>query len=292
MSSSNKQQDVADDVELALQSLSLLTPEKMPRSSSSDDDETERTETSFDSLEMDDEDDTFKPAPTNAVAPSSNMSKAISACSLYSFCSVSMILVNKSLASSYADETQGNLNILLVVFQAIIAVISVEACRRLNWIDYNPVISKELVKQWLPVNLLFCLMLGSSMAALQTNTVPMVTVFKNVTNIFTTTGDWFFFGNKPECLVWAAFGVMLTGAVAASVNDLNMTATGLAWMGVNCVSTAAYVLYLKHATTSIQLSKFGMVYVNNVLCMCLLLPVASKFGAKVEVNPKFLCRSD
>lgn len=35
----------------------------------------------------------------NSKEKSSNAAKAVSACALYSFCSVSMVLVNKSLAS-------------------------------------------------------------------------------------------------------------------------------------------------------------------------------------------------
>ena len=39
------------------------------------------------------------PSENNSKEKSSNAAKAVSACALYSFCSVSMVLVNKSLAS-------------------------------------------------------------------------------------------------------------------------------------------------------------------------------------------------
>lgn len=47
---------------------------------------------------------------------------------------------------------------------------------------------------------------------------------------------------------------------------------------MNCFSTSAYVLYMKHATQSIKLSKFGMVYVNNILCVVFMLPAAYALG--------------
>jgi GDP-mannose transporter len=172
---------------------------------------------------------------------------------------------------------EGNLNVLLVVFQAIVAVISVELCRKLKWVEY-PNLTWDIAKSWAPVNIFFCLMLFTGMASLQTNTVPMVTVFKNVTNILTTGGDYFFFGNQSENLVFVAFGVMLAGAVAAAWNDINITGLGLFWMAANCVSTSGYVLYMKHATQHVKLSKFGMVYVNNVLCVVFLLPAAFLMG--------------
>lgn len=174
---------------------------------------------------------------------------------------------------SYNHLIDGNLNVLLVVFQAIIAAVSVEGCRMLNWVQY-PSLNWETVRAWAPVNVFFCLMLFTGMVSLETNSVPMVTVFKNVTNIITTAGDYVFFGSKPEGMAVAAFAVMFLGAVAAAQNDIHVTATGLFWMVANCMATSSYVLYMKYATQNIQLSKFGMVFVNNVLCVALLLPVA------------------
>ena len=116
-------------------------------------------------------------------------------------------------------------------------------------------------------------MLFTGMASLQHNSVPMVTVFKNITNIFTAVGDFYFFGSKVEALVMVAFGVMLGGAVFAAKNDVAITTVGLFWMSANCISTAGYILYMKFATKTVKLPKFGMVFYNNVLCTLFLLPV-------------------
>eukprot|EP00547_Thalassionema_nitzschioides_P011509 CAMPEP_0194263780 /NCGR_PEP_ID=MMETSP0158-20130606/47240_1 /TAXON_ID=33649 /ORGANISM="Thalassionema nitzschioides, Strain L26-B" /LENGTH=221 /DNA_ID=CAMNT_0039003991 /DNA_START=537 /DNA_END=1202 /DNA_ORIENTATION=+ len=112
------------------------------------------------------------------------------------------------------------------------------------------------------------------MAALQYNSVPMVTIFKNIANISTCLGDYYFFGNRPEFLVVVAFLIMLTGAVAAAWNNIQVTGLGLFWMALNCLSTSGYVLYMKFATKTVKLPKFGMVFYNNVLCILFLLPAA------------------
>ena len=203
--------------------------------------------------------------------------KVITACSLYSTCSVGMVLVNKSLASSYNHLIDGNLNVLLVVFQAITAVICVQFCKTMGWVEY-PGFNMRTARQWAPVNILFCFMLFTGMASLQHNTVPLVTVFKNITNIFIAAGEYYLFNKPAEFLVMVAFGIMLGGAVAAAWNDIYITAIGLFWMIGNCFSTAGYVLYLKFATKTVKLSKFGMVFYNNVLCVLFLLPVASAMG--------------
>jgi GDP-mannose transporter len=172
----------------------------------------------------------------------------------------------------------GDLNILLVVFQAIVAVVFVEGFKYFKWIEHYPSLTWDVARSWAPVNLFFCAMLFTGMASLQLNSVPMVTVFKNITNILTTAGDYFFFGNKPDFLVIAAFGIMLFGALAAAWNDMTISSTGLFWMGANCCATAGYVLYMKFATVNVKLTKFGMVYVNNVLCIFFLLPAAMLKG--------------
>eukprot|EP00956_Cyclotella_meneghiniana_P019983 scaffold34774_cov76-Cyclotella_meneghiniana.AAC.1 len=184
---------------------------------------------------------------------SSSAMKSLIASILYSGCSVGMVLVNKSLASSYNHLIDGDLNILLVVFQAITAVICVEFSKYMQWVDY-PSFSLHTAKLWSPVNILFCGMLFTGMASLEHNSVPMVTIFKNITNIMTTVGDCILYGASIQFLVMAAFGIMLAGAVMAARND-----TG-------------------YATKSVKLSKFGMVFYNNLLCSLFLIPVTMLNG--------------
>jgi len=178
---------------------------------------------------------------------------------------------------SYNHLIDGDLNVLLVVFQAIVAVVCVDFCKRMKWVEY-PSFDVATAKQWSPVNIVFCLMLFTGMAALQYNSVPMVTIFKNVTNITTTLGDWYFFGSVPESLVMVAFGLMLFGAIAAAWQDIEVTWLGVFWMVLNCLSTSGYVLAMKFATKNVKLSTFGMVFYNNLLCVLFLLPVACMMG--------------
>lgn len=166
----------------------------------------------------------------------------------------------------------GNLNFLLVIFQAVIAVVAVEFSKYMGWVEY-PSFEVKTARQWAPVNILFCGMLFTGMASLQHNSVPMVTVFKNITNIFTAFGDYYFFDTTVEALVILAFSIMLGGALFAAKNDVAVTTIGLFWMTANCLCTAGYILYMKFATKTVKLSKFGMVFYNNVLCTLFLFPV-------------------
>ncbi len=194
-----------------------------------------------------------------------------------------MVLTNKSLAATHDT----NFNILLVIFQALVAVACCMIARARGWISY-PDFSWDIAMQWAPVNLLFCAMLFTGMTSLTHNTVPMVTVFKNIANIFIAAGDFVFFKTPISPMTMLAFGVMLVGAMAAAKGDANVTFAGLFWMFLNCASTAGYVLYMKFATKNVKLTKFGMVYYNNVLATALLTPVVLFNGEWSE----FWSRSD
>jgi GDP-mannose transporter len=61
----------------------------------------------------------------------------------------------------------------------------------------------------------------------------MVTVFKNVSNIFTATGDLLLFGRQLSFFHFGAFGVMVIGAVMASSTNMEFTVEGTLWMIAN-----------------------------------------------------------
>jgi GDP-mannose transporter len=84
---------------------------------------------------------------------------------------------------------------------------------------------------------------------------------------------------------------MTVGAYYASMNDLEFNALGYIWMGINCFLTAGYVLYMRHASTSIKLTKFGMVFYNNLLCSILILPFCIFFNEMPALQNKEIMNS-
>jgi GDP-mannose transporter len=186
-----------------------------------------------------------------------------------------MVLSNKALAASFPVQ----LPIMLVLFQCILAVILGESCRAFNVVQYK---SFEIATAaiWLPVNVCFVLMLLTSFMSFKYLNVPMITVFKNLTNVIIVFGDWYWHQQKINIGVLLAFGVMVVGAVAAAYTDIMFSAEGYFWMSANCAATASYVLYMRSVTTreDVQLSKFEMVFYNNLLSIPLLLPVSLAFG--------------
>lgn len=160
-----------------------------------------------------------------------------------------------------------------MAIQNVVAVLLCELFKTLGYIKYRN-FERSLAMRWLPVNMCFSAMLVTSFLALKHMNVPMVTIFKNLTNILIVAGDWKFNNIPITAGVALSFGVMLCGAIAASYQDMEFNAVGYFWMACNCVSTAGYVLSMKHATQNIKLSKFGMVFYNNVLSTPIMLALA------------------
>ncbi|CAM9657670.1 unnamed protein product [Ascophyllum nodosum] len=191
----------------------------------------------------------------------------------YSFCSVSMVMSNKALAFNFHVK----MTFLLVVMQCFVATVIVEVARRMGFATFEP-FNMATARRWLPVTVCFSTMLFTSFKALEIMNVPMVTVFKNLTNIVIVTGDWWLFQQSATVLVILSMAVMVFGAIVASYHDLNFNAWGYFWMLANCCATAGYVLYMKYATKTIKLPRFGMVFYNNLLTTCILAPLAYLYG--------------
>lgn len=98
----------------------------------------------------------------------------------------------------------------------------------------------------------------------------MVTIFKNLTNVGIMWGEWFFYGQPVSTGAIMSCAIMILGAFLAAANDITFSAVGYFWMLMNCMCTAGYVLYMKNATKTIRLTKFGMVFYNNLLSLPIL----------------------
>jgi hypothetical protein len=138
--------------------------------------------------------------PDAVVADNSKANKsnavAIASCILYSMCSVAMVLTNKGISTAVPREVKPDLpQFSIIIFQCLVAVVFVEAARLTKLIEY-PSFNIQQAKPMIPLNALFIGMLLSGFLSLVYVSVPIVTVFKNLTNLATVAGDWYFFNEK------------------------------------------------------------------------------------------------
>lgn len=113
---------------------------------------------------------------------------------MYTLCSVGMVLSNKAISTSVPEGFRKDLpQLSIILFQCLVAVVLVEGAKFFKVVEY-PSFSLKTARAWLPLNLLFIGMLVTGFLSLVFVSVPIVTVFKNLTNLITVSGDAYLYG--------------------------------------------------------------------------------------------------
>lgn len=125
-----------------------------------------------------------------------------------------------------------------------------------------------------PISLLLVGMIYTSTKALQFLSVPVYTIFKNLTIIVIAYGEVLWFGGSVTASALFSFGLMVLSSVIAawadiqhavqgygssgSIKDIDSSVklstlnAGYAWMGLNVFCTAAYVLGMRKVIKKMQ----------------------------------------
>jgi GDP-mannose transporter len=127
---------------------------------------------------------------------SSGLTYGVLSCLLYTLCSVCTVLANKYISYTVPLEAKESIpEMTVILIQCFIAVVMVESARYAGWVEY-PNFNMETARAWFPVNILFIGMLSSSFITFVYLSVPMITIFKNLTNLVTLFGDWYLFNER------------------------------------------------------------------------------------------------
>ena len=126
-----------------------------------------------------------------------------------------MVLLNKATLSSFAFQSP----ISLLMFQCLVCVLLVRFCHAVGVIKLEPW-SFAIARLWFPVNVIFVGMIWTSFFALKSLGVPMATVLKNMTNLFTICGDYLLYGKVYGVGVWLTLALMTVSAVCGAATDL------------------------------------------------------------------------
>jgi len=197
----------------------------------------------------------------------------ISACSAYCVSSILMTFINKAIFSIF----EFNFPLSLLLYQYVFTVVIVSVGRMLRIVEFNT-LDRSLMKAWYPANILFLLMLMTSSYALKYLSVPMVTIFKNLTTTLVAIGDFYFLGQTSSGRVFACILVMVFASIIAGFNDLNFSFIGYVWMLCNCFVSAGYILYMRLVINTRKPSDWQMVFYNNLLAIPLVLPLILSSG--------------
>lgn len=121
----------------------------------------------------------------------------------YCFASILMTVTNK-----YVLGGDFNLNFLLLAIQGLTCVVILSTLKALNVITYRP-FNKDEAKKWMPIAFLLVAMIYTGSKALKGLSIPVYTIFKNLTIILIAYGEVLWFGGKVTTMTLGSFLLMV-----------------------------------------------------------------------------------
>ncbi|KAK6200089.1 GDP-mannose transporter [Scheffersomyces amazonensis] len=197
--------------------------------------------------------------------------------SILSYCisSILMTVTNKYVLSGFSF----NLNFFLLAVQCIVCIVTIGSLKSFGIITYRQFNSDE-AKKWSPIAFLLVAMIYTASKAIQYLSIPVYTIFKNLTIILIAYGEVLWFGGSVTSMTLGSFLLMVLSSVIAWYGDTanaSTTATlyelyiGYFWMFVNCFASAAFVLFMRKRIKLTNFKDFDTMFYNNLLSIPILL---------------------
>ncbi|KAJ2782127.1 GDP-mannose transporter into the lumen of the Golgi [Coemansia javaensis] len=181
----------------------------------------------------------------------------------YCASSIAMTLVNKLVLSSF----QFHMVFFVLAVQAFGSVALMVLANRVGLnVKYRAMNARD-AKTWFPVACSQALMLYTGGKALEYLSVPLFTVFKNLTIIAVAYGEKWVFKAAVTPLMLASFGLMVLSSLVGAWNDMTFNGWGYFWMSANCVASATFVIHMRKVIKQVNFQDFDTVYFNNLLTL-------------------------
>ncbi|EPX73207.1 GDP-mannose transporter Vrg4 [Schizosaccharomyces octosporus yFS286] len=192
----------------------------------------------------------------------------------YCMASILMTMTNKYVLSSPGY----NMNFLLLTVQSLLCVLTIRVLKNLKLISYRDFDLRE-AKLWFPISFMLVLMIYTSSKALQYLSVPVYTIFKNLTIIVIAYGEVLWFGGHVSALTLFSFGLMVLSSIVAAWADIQSAGSsgyttlnsGYFWMFMNCITNAAFVLTMRKRIKLTNFRDFDTMFYNNLLSIPILI---------------------
>jgi len=219
----------------------------------------------------------------------------------YCTASILMTIVNKFVVSGH----QFNMTFLLLCIQSLVCVACVATVKQMGIISFRDFDMQD-AKAWFPISFTLVSVIYTGSKSLQFLSIPLYTIFKNLTIIIIAYGEVLWFGGRVTRLTFVSFVFMVLSSVVAAWADVNSisdattevtpTSAGLGmglefvsnmvqklnigymWMLVNCLASAAYVLAMRKRIKVTGFSDWETMFYNNLLSI----PVLAVFSILVE----------
>ncbi|KAL0247300.1 GDP-mannose transporter 2 [Cryptococcus tetragattii IND107] len=221
----------------------------------------------------------------------------------YCVASIMMTVVNKFVVSG----RQFTMTFLLLAIQSFVCVACVWFAKRIGVINFRDWDLND-AKAWFPVSSLLVAVIYTGSKSLQFLSIPVYTIFKNLTIILIAYGEVIWFGGHVTPLTLCSFFLMVGSSVIAAWADISTTLArlsagvavvdpisgadvplssstvldtmnvGYLWMFVNCLASAGYVLFMRKRIKVTGFKDWDSMFYNNLLSI----PVLFVFSLIIE----------
>jgi GDP-mannose transporter len=201
---------------------------------------------------------------------------------VYSLSSISMILLNKAFVKIF----DARLTFSILALQSFLGLCLVVMAKRMDYISY-PEINRKMFLEWIPIALLNIIMIVSGMWNLQYISIPLFTVFKNITTILVALGERQIMRKEISNFAFLAFFVIILGNVVSCIDaTLFYSISGVFWTATNIIVTAAYLLYMRYvlSKSGSNLGNFGPLVYNNMISAPILIGLALLTGEVFQLH--------
>ena len=180
----------------------------------------------------------------------------------YCTSSILMTLTNKLVLSSFNFK----MNFLFLTIQSLGCVMLLEIFTVFGFTQHKAM-NRQDAKVWFKVTLALVAMIYTGSKALQFLSVPVFTIFKNLTIILIAYLERVLLKGSPITnMIFTAFSMMVLSSMVAGYADLaaaQFSPIGYFWMTLNCLSTAGFTLMLKATIKQVGFKDFDTVYYNS-----------------------------
>lgn len=181
----------------------------------------------------------------------------------YSFCSGSLVLVNKLILHHLPYPS------LVIAFQLISTLIFIQIAESFHYIDVDP-IRWKYVKPYLAYTVAFSLGVYCNMKSLSLSHVETIIVFRALAPLLVSVLDALFLGREwPSLKSWGSLGIIALGAYGYAMTDAQFQAQGMSaylWPTCYLFVISFEMAYGKKIITGVELhTKSGPVMYTNML---------------------------
>ncbi|KAL4236055.1 hypothetical protein ACF0H5_004441 [Mactra antiquata] len=194
-----------------------------------------------------------------------SLTARVSSAGLYAACSFFIIVANKVVLTSYKFPSFQ----VLGLCQMLTGIVVLYIAKIIRVVEF-PDCSITVVKKIWPLPLFYAANLLCGLGGTQKISLPMFTVLRRFSILFTMIAEFWILGVKASKLVQLSVYLMIGGAIVAGITDLSFDTVGYFLIFINNVCTAANMVYTKQKLdakgddTNQELGKYGLIFYNSL----------------------------